>query len=114
MKKWLGEIMSIDCIYHDCYLMVDGLGYMWTDEMIECLESEGNDNVNHPSHYTQGKIECIDYILDKRMGYLLGNAIKYITRCELKNGGKNRIEDLRKAVFYINKQIEVWEAEDSE
>jgi hypothetical protein len=32
----------------------------------------------------------------------------------MKNGGKNRIEDLRKAVFYINKQIEVWEAEGNE
>jgi hypothetical protein len=71
-----------------------------------------DDTVNHPSHYTQGKIECIDYIIDKKLSYCLGNAIKYITRCELKNGGKNRIEDLRKAVFYINKQIEVWEAED--
>ncbi len=71
-----------------------------------------DNTVNHPSHYTNGTIECIDYIIDKKLSYCLGNAIKYITRCELKNGGKNRIEDLKKAIFYINKQIEVWEADD--
>lgn len=71
-----------------------------------------DDTVNHPSHYTQGKIECIDFIEDKRLGYHLGNACKYIVRCQLKNGGKNRIEDLKKAAWYIDRQIKLWEAED--
>jgi hypothetical protein len=110
-----GQVATIACYGTYGYLLEGGTDWVWTDEMIEGLVSEAsNDAVNHPSHYTQGKIECIDYIIDKKLGYLLGNAVKYITRCELKNGGKNRIEDLQKAVFYINKQIEVWEAEHSE
>jgi hypothetical protein len=80
--------------------------------MFEGLASEvSNDTVNHPAHYTQGKIECIDFIEDKRLGYHLGNACKYIVRCQLKNGGKNRIEDLKKAAWYIDRQIKLWEAE---
>lgn len=63
-----------------------------------------NDNVNHPSHYNEGKIECIEYIKDKftdeeLYGFCIGNAIKYITRAEHK--GKKE-EDLRKAVWYID------------
>ena len=69
-------------------------------------------NVNHPSHYNFGKIEVLDFILDKNLNFLLGNAVKYIARCELKNGGKNRIEDIEKAIFYLNKQIDVWRTEE--
>lgn len=39
-----------------------------------------SDNISHPSHYTYGKIECIDFILDKGLDFSLGNAIKYIVR----------------------------------
>lgn len=114
MKPWCGQVATIAHCGECDYLLEGADIWYWTEEMIEGLASEAsNDSVNHPSHYTQGKIECIDYIIDKRFSYCLGNAIKYITRCELKNGGKNRIEDLRKAVFYINKQIEVWEADDN-
>lgn len=38
------------------------------------------DNVNHPSHYTDGNIEVIDYIEDKQLGFHLGNVVKYISR----------------------------------
>ena len=41
---------------------------------------EANDNVNHPAHYTDGKIEVIDYIQDKGFNFCRGNAIKYISR----------------------------------
>jgi len=63
-----------------------------------------NDNVNHPSHYTTGKIECIDYIRDKLTdeefrGYIKGNVIKYLTREKHKNGD----EDLRKAEWYLHR-----------
>ena len=63
-----------------------------------------NDNVNHPSHYNEGKIECIEYIKAKftdeeLYGFCIGNAIKYITRAEHK--GKKE-EDLRKAIWYID------------
>jgi hypothetical protein len=68
-----------------------------------------NDSVNHPSHYTDGKIEVIDFIEDKKLGYHLGNACKYICRCRLKNGGKDKVQDLRKAIWYIERQIHLWE-----
>ena len=64
-----------------------------------------NDNINHPSHYTDGNIEVIDYIEDKGFGYHLGNAIKYISRAGKKDPEKT-VEDLRKAVWYIERYIE--------
>ena len=65
-----------------------------------------HDAVNHPSHYTDGSIEVIDYIEDKNLGYHLGNAIKYISRAGKKNKDKT-IEDLQKAFWYINRYIEL-------
>lgn len=62
------------------------------------------DNVNHPSHYTFGKIEVIDFIEDKKLGFHLGNAVKYISRAGRKDPAKT-IEDLRKAAWYLNRQI---------
>ena len=69
----------------------------------EMLEYE-QDVVNHPSHYTDGKIEVIDYIEDKGLGFCLGNAVKYISRAGKKYPDKE-IEDLEKAVWYINRRI---------
>ncbi len=67
-------------------------------------ETKQNDAVNHPSHYTDGNIECIDYIEDKGFPYHLGNAVKYITRAGKKDPEKT-VEDLRKAVWYIERYI---------
>lgn len=63
-----------------------------------------HDPVNHPAHYTYGKIEVIDYIEDKGFGYNLGNAIKYISRAGKKNPD-TLIEDLNKAIWYIKREI---------
>lgn len=63
--------------------------------------SRAFDPVNRPEHYTRGTIECIDYIVDKKMDYLEGNVVKYITRYKDKNG----VEDLKKAQFYLNRLI---------
>ena len=63
------------------------------------------ENVNHPSHYNFGKYEVIDVIDDWKLGFSLGNAVKYIARAGKKDPSKE-IEDLRKAVFYINHEIE--------
>ena len=62
------------------------------------------DPVNHPSHYTDGKIEVIDFIEDKKLGFCLGNAIKYISRAGKKDPTKE-IEDLNKAKWYIERRI---------
>jgi len=63
-----------------------------------------NDIVNHPSHYTDGKIEVIDFIEDKQLGFCLGNAVKYISRAGKKYKDKE-IEDLEKAIWYIKRRI---------
>lgn len=63
------------------------------------------DNVNHPAHYTDGSIEVIDFIEDKKLGYHLSNAVKYISRAGKKDPAKTA-EDLRKAVWYLNRYIE--------
>lgn len=62
-----------------------------------------NDPVNMPKHYLghPSGIECIE--ITEYMGFCLGNAIKYIWRADLKN---DAIEDLKKAVWYINREIE--------
>lgn len=64
-----------------------------------------NDVVNHPEHYTQGGIECIDAekaaLGDLFMGFLIGNALKYLWRFRHKNG----LEDLKKARWYLDRAI---------
>jgi len=61
-----------------------------------------NDSVNHPAHYTAhpSGVECVQ--ITEHMNFNIGNAIKYLWRSEHKNG----IEDLRKSVWYINREIE--------
>lgn len=67
-----------------------------------------SDPVNHPSHYTQGGVECIDALeaatvnLSGIEAVCTANAIKYLWRWKDKNG----VEDLRKAVWYINRLIQ--------
>lgn len=64
-----------------------------------------NDNVNHPSHYIDGKIEVINFIEDKGLNFHRGNAVKYISRAGKKDPAKE-IEDLEKAVWYLQREIE--------
>lgn len=61
-----------------------------------------HDSVNHPAHYTSGGIETIDFIEAKKLGYNLGNVVKYITRSGHKG---NQLEDLRKAQWYLTREI---------
>lgn len=74
----------------------------------ECCEVETDmDMVNHPSHYTQGGIECIDALKAATVSktgieaVCTANAIKYLWRYEEKNG----IEDVKKARWYIDRLI---------
>ena len=71
----------------------------------ECVKPEEPkvDPVNHPAHYKVGGIETIDFIEAKALGYHLGNAVKYITRADHKG---NRLQDLQKAKWYIDRAIE--------
>lgn len=72
------------------------------------FNAEYNDNVNHPSHYTSGDIECIDAMIaaygkEAVMAFCKCNAFKYQWRFDKKNG----IEDIKKAQWYQNKYIEL-------
>lgn len=79
-------------------------------ELIEEMNKQPiivSDSVNHPSHYTHGKIETIDKIedvlgLEGFQAYCVGNAIKYLDRYKLKNG----FEDIKKAQKYLEFYIE--------
>lgn len=72
---------------------------------------EEQDVVNKPKHYTYGDIETIDYIeqvtkdYKPELAFAIGNAIKYISRANHKNGK----EDLDKARWYLNRAFEKWE-----
>lgn len=76
----------------------------WKD--VDWMEDIRPDMVDHPPHYNQSGIECIDAI-EAALGpegfkyYLQGNIIKYMWRYRYKNG----IEDLKKAQWYLNKLI---------
>ena len=61
-----------------------------------------HDPVNHPKHYTEhpSGIECIQ--ITRHMGFNLGNALKYVWRCDLKH---DAIEDLEKAIWYIKDEL---------
>lgn len=60
------------------------------------------DMVNHPKHYTFGKIEVITVIDDWKLGFYEGQVIKYVGRAKHK---KNELEDLKKAQWYLNRLI---------
>ena len=78
--------------------------------------SELDDAVNHPSHYTSGKIEVSDFIEDQDLNFFRGNVVKYVVRAGLKAPEKDianlekarlekEIEDLEKANWYLNREI---------
>jgi hypothetical protein len=93
----------------------DGNGYAYTwvrDELVASGEVPVDshedprvpqfDTVNHPAHYKVGGIETIDFIDAKQFGYNLGNVIKYVSRADHKD---NKVEDLKKAQWYLNREI---------
>lgn len=74
--------------------------------MVFNTSTKPNDNVNHPEHYNQGGIECIEAIKatmthESFLGFLRGNVIKYIWRFNKKNG----VEDMKKARWYLDRLI---------
>ena len=80
--------------------------------MIEITEKDLQevplDNVNHPSHYQTGKYECMGVMLETQgeeavKGFCICNAMKYLYRHKRKNG----VEDVRKAVWYLNRYLEL-------
>lgn len=91
-----------DCRFAGTHLCPD----LWRQERELKQEQESKeDNINHPSHYTQGEIECIDAIRAAVgggfEGYLVGNIIKYLWRYKIKGG----VEDLKKARWYLDRLV---------
>jgi hypothetical protein len=77
----------------------------FSDDTVHQLKPK-SDVVNHPKHYTShpSGVECIE--ITRHMGYNLGNAVKYIWRCDLK---RDAIEDLKKAIWYLQDELAVRE-----
>jgi hypothetical protein len=69
---------------------------------VDLGEAFMNDNVNHPKHYTShpSGVECIE--ITEHFNFCIGNAMKYLWRAGLKG---EQIEDLRKARWYIDREI---------
>jgi len=62
-----------------------------------------DDPVDHPSHYNFGRLEVIDVIEDWKLNFHRGNAVKYIARAAYKG---SELEDLRKARWYLDREIQ--------
>jgi len=75
--------------------------FLDTPVQIEMFEPKA-DPVNHPAHYKVGGIETIDFIEAKKLNYNIGNVVKYLTRADHKG---NKLEDLRKAQWYLTREI---------
>lgn len=65
-----------------------------------------NDPVENPQHYKQGKIEVLTFILDQNLPWCAANVIKYVCRYRWKG---RPVEDLKKARFYLDRQIAMLE-----
>ena len=63
------------------------------------------EKVNHPEHYHYGTYEAIKVIEAWDLGFCLGNVVKYISRAGRKTGS-SELEDLKKAAWYLNREIE--------
>ena len=75
----------------------------------QLADIERRETVDHPGYYKRGGIEAIDAIEAWGLGFNLGNVVKYIARAEHKT--KDGLQDLRKAAWYLNREIERTERE---
>ena len=80
------------------------------DEVLAENNQTEHDPVNHPSHYTDGGIETLDFIVAKKLDFFLGQVCKYISRAGKKDPDKE-LEDLKKARFYLDRKISLLEKE---
>lgn len=74
---------------------------------LKLLDMKEADLVNHPPHYTTGGVETLDFIEAKDLNYRLGNVVKYVARAGKKH--TDPIEDLKKARFYLDREITIRE-----
>lgn len=124
-KQRYGRVLNV---YQDVFYLkyvaiveIDGVGTIEIDDNYDFIsvprptskevEKTLDDKVDHPSHYTYGDIEIIEFIeqvtkdYKPELAFAIGNAIKYISRANRKNGK----EDLDKARWYLKRAFEKWE-----
>ncbi len=108
IEKWVADVEAID---ERTWTIDDSYDFYSLPDENEETKKTLDDKVNHPSHYTYGKIEVINFIeqvtkdYKPELAFAIGNAIKYISRANRKNGK----EDLDKARWYLNRAFEKWE-----
>lgn len=117
MEKYKDEVFEIERIIGaGQYKLKNTNEWTFTDEMLKQVQEsdtimediirenvkKARETINHPSHYNKG-IEAIDVIESWDLNFSLGNALKYIVRAPYKS---NTIEDLKKARWYVDREIE--------
>lgn len=108
IDKWVADVEAID---GRTWTIDDSYDFYSLSNENEETKKTLDDKVNHPSHYTYGEIEVINFIeqvtkdYKPELAFAIGNAIKYISRANRKNGK----EDLDKARWYLNRAFEKWE-----
>lgn len=103
-KKILLNSTNIDSSSDDVAVLDDILFRMWQMGWLP----EINDKVNHPNHYKTGKYECLDVMMETQgkdavLNFCLCNAFKYLYR----NKNKNGLEDIEKAIWYLNEYVKL-------
>jgi len=124
-KQRYGEVLNV---YQDIFYLkyvavvkVDGIGTIKIDDNYDFISVPGpiskevektlDDKVSHPSHYTYGEIEVIDYCdqvckqYSPELAPYVFNAIKYLSRANHKGGR----EDIGKAKYYVQRLFDKWE-----
>lgn len=114
----MGSISMNDCrncgkpyCFGRCHALERGkkeesFGVMEYQKMQEEMAEKVEDKINWPKHYNQGKIQPADAILDWKLGFCLGNVVKYVARANYKGA---KIEDLKKARWYLDREISILE-----
>lgn len=108
IDKWLADVEAID---GRTWTIDDSYDFYSLANENEEPQKTLDDKVSHPTHYTYGDMEIIDFIeqvtkdYKPELAFAIGNAIKYISRANRKNGK----EDLDKARWYLNRAFEKWE-----
>ena len=90
------------------YVGISSFMNLSDDEFLDFIHQyslKNTDAINHPSYYTDGKIEVSDFIADKNLNFFRGNVVKYTCRAGKKDFSKE-VEDLKKAAWYIGREIE--------
>lgn len=114
-ESFTGSTFTVECVNPTCRLQVKSYVRETEEAAIELWNTRAEepstsatDSVNHPSHYETNGIECIDAMIAAQgvsavQDFCICNAFKYIWRHKHKNGA----EDIKKAVWYLDKWLEL-------